>query len=64
MSMETRQDGSGIGGRAVRRWRRLALIAPLLLGLAAVAQPAAAQQGQDDPFRPAPLREVVVGDRH
>lgn len=48
MSIDTRQDGSGITGGAARRWR-LALIVPLLLGLAAVARPAVAQQGQDDP---------------
>ena len=48
MSIDTRQDGSGITGGAARRWR-LALIVPLLLGLAAVARPALAQQGQDDP---------------
>ena len=37
-------------GGAAGRWRRLALAAPVLLvGLAAMAPPAAAQQGQEDP---------------
>src|SRR5882762_5908320 len=56
MSIELRHDelmttgGAAVPGnprqRVVSRWRLLALAIPLLLGLAAVAPPAMAQQGQ------------------
>ena len=59
MSIETRQNDWTTTGaaatpraprdRMARRWRQLALVVPLLLGLAAVARPVLAQQGQEDP---------------